>query len=197
MKLNGYICPRSVFQQLWKIFNKYVTIFLNKTSSQLTFCVMLLDFNNSRTKKNNFIFTFINDLSAEYILFSGSWEALCTHFTLNTSSCSSSQLMVYGLVFYRTDIAEKYYHFVIDCSFKWREVTHTSLFFPIKKRLFLCPSVCVTLIHFAVVTPNHLPCHIMLTFISTLDRLQRLHHWKLLWKYFGFSSKFAFPVSRV
>lgn len=63
-----------------------------------------------------------------------------------------------------------------------------------KKRGFLCPSVFVTLIHFTVVTLNNFPCHLMLAFIYTLDRLQKLLHWKLLWKYFNFLSKFAFSV---
>lgn len=69
------------------------------------------------------------------------------------------------------------------------------IIFLIKKRAFFLP--CVAFIHFIVVTFNHFPCHLVLAFISSLDRLQRLLHWKLLWKYFGFSSKFAFPVSRV
>lgn len=163
------------FSSYEKILNKSL-FFFNKTS-QFAISTMLLDFENSGGEKS-FIFIFINDLSAEYVLFPGSTETLCTYFTLNASSYSPSWFKVQ--VFYRTDIVEKYYHFVRDYSFKQREDISVSLFFFQRNVLFLCPSVCLTLTHFTVVALNHLACHLMLAFISTLDKLQR----PFLWKWF-------------
>lgn len=86
-----------------KIWNKY-HYFLNKAFFSV--CILCCAAKYFQHPKKSIIFTFINDLSAEYILFSASSETLCTYFALNRSCCSS-QLTVQALVFHRTDTTEK------------------------------------------------------------------------------------------